>query len=695
MLPLSFGPVRRWLLPLGVVLSLGYGCIASAPEGIHRESEGSGGDSFSGSQVSSSTGVTSGPDDSDPHAVIGVVPSHGPFTGDNQAVVHGRGFKSNLRVWFGETELTEITPIDPTRAQVKVPAGVPGVVDVHVQNGDDESTYRSLVEAYSYVALYAVPDTGPVAGGTVIDIYGHETSWDGTTTAQIDGKPCTTLDVIGPTQLQCTVPQGTPGTKTISVNHAAQIVTAFDAYTYQDSTDGYKGGLSGPALSGQLQVFAYDDFTGDALPGAHVIVGEDVNTGLYAQTGSTGGVVLNDKTLTDAVNVTVAARCHSPITFVDVAVDTVTVYLEPVLSPACASEGDPPPVGGNPILAGYIDGELVWKGSQEFQKGDWDNIPSPIGPHEKRVAYVMFSQRYPTKEFTIPSSTYTVDEQSKGTIGFGFKLPSYPGNHTLYAVAGLLNTQTNHFSAYAFGLVQGVAVFPAKVTKSVIINMDIALDQGLTLQATPPPPASKGPDRLDASLAVEIAQGRYAILPGMQKSPLLPLAGDVKFIGLPPLDGILTGSRYHLNVAAVTSPESVAPMSVVGAATTTTTSQPVVLTDFVALPTLSTPIVGGAWNDRDLESSFLPGALPAHLTVYDIVAGGGLMHWTVAAPHAEPKIKLPDLSGFELASLPTGALSIQIYAARIDDFDYDKLRYRNLRPAGMSSYALDIFSAHH
>ena len=119
------------------------------------------------------------------------------------------------------------------------------------------------------------------------------------------------------------------------------------------------------------------------------------------------------------------------------------------------------------------------------------------------------------------------------------------------------------------------------------------------------------------------------------------------------------------------------------------------LTDFVALPTLTTPSAGGIWNDHDLESSFAPGALPPELTVYKIVAGGGLMNWTVAAPTPEPQVKLPDLSGFELASLPEGALSIMIYGARIDDLDYGKLRYRNLRPAGMTAYSLDIFPAHH
>jgi hypothetical protein len=37
---------------------------------------------------------------------------------------------------------------------------------------------------------------------------------------------------------------------------------------------------------------------------------------------------------------------------------------------------------------------------------------------------------------------------------------------------------------------------------------------------------------------------------------------------------------------------------------------------------------------------------------------------------------------------------IGVYGARIDGFNYAELRYRHLRPPGMTAYSLDYFTAH-
>jgi hypothetical protein len=180
----------------------------------------------------------------------------------------------------------------------------------------------------------------------------------------------------------------------------------------------------------------------------------------------------------------------------------------------------------------------------------------------------------------------------------------------------------------------------------------------------------------------------------MQKTPLLPVAGPILFVGLPPLDGSLTGARYLAGASAVTGPQLGAPMSVVGMVATTTTSQPVLIDGFVRLPALLAPAPGGAFDGRHLAVSYAEGGFPPDLTVYEIVAGGGVARWLVAVPQASHSITLPDLDGFESAALPHGPLVVNVYGARIDDFDYGKLRYANLRATGMDAYSLDFFNAH-
>jgi hypothetical protein len=110
---------------------------------------------------------------------------------------------------------------------------------------------------------------------------------------------------------------------------------------------------------------------------------------------------------------------------------------------------------------------------------------------------------------------------------------------------------------------------------------------------------------------------------------------------------------------------------------------------FGGLPRLVAPAVSEPWNGRELALEFGPGA-PVDLSVYELSAGGGLVRWIVAVPGGARAIELPDLSGFEGASLPKGPVVIGTYGARIDDFDYGELRYRNLRPAGMTAYSLDF-----
>jgi hypothetical protein len=673
-------------------LSVVASCIASAPEGIQRQTDGggSGGEGFGEASVSA---PSSGSGTSDPHAVLGANPPHGPFAGGDHVIITGNGFEPNVRVWFGATEATDVVPIDPTRVQVSAPPGDPETVDISAQNGADASTHRTLVGGYSYDPLFAVPSIGPVSGGTVITIFGKNTEWvAGDVEARVDGKVCTTLDVIGPEELSCTVPKGTPGSKSLVVEDSSATATALDAYTYQDSADGFKGGLSGAPLSGKLTVLSYDNFSGEPIGGAHVIVGSDVGSGLYAPSDATGVTIFNDASLDAPVTVTVAAECHSPVSFVEVPVDTVTVYLDPVLTPACASGGDPPPGGGSPVLTGIIDGELVWPSQQEFQEGHWSGVPYPETDAEKRVAYVFIAGNDPRRDFELPQAA-NIGELAPGSA-HAFSLATLPGNQSVYAIAGILNTATQKFYAYTFGAVKGVAVVPGEFTESVYIDMNKVLDQALTMDVSPPPAAMGGPDRLHATVAVEIATSRFAILPGMQKTPLIPIAGDIHFIGLPPLDGGLTGSRYVASAHAVTGPGFGAPLSVVGSLATTTTSIPLDVSGFVAVPELLEPVANGAWDGRHLAVDYASGGFPADITVYEIIAAGGLMHWTVAVPHAAHSAELPDLSSFVDAALPAGPLVVGVYGARIDDFDYGRIGYRNLRPQGMAAYALSYFNAH-
>lgn len=675
-------------------------CIASSPTGIRRKTDndtGGGGDFDPGTGQGTTTTFDVGNDD--PHATIGCEPSHGPFLGGQRVLVRGKGFGADVRVWFGEAEIekAQLVTVDETRVQVAAPPGTAGPVDVSTQNGDDESTRRTLPGGYVYDAVYAVPAEGPTSGGTPVQIVGQGTKFDETTIVKIDNKLCTEVAVQSETVLSCTIPAGTPGSKTINVTTGEETILVLDAYTYEDSDNGFKGGLDGAPLDGKLKVLVYDNYTGEPIPGAVAIVGSDIDTALLGYADGSGVVLFDDAALTSPKTVTITGKCHSPTSFVDVPVDTVTVYLDPVLTPACASQGDPPPVGGKTALAGYVSGELVWEGGVEFKKASWTNVPGPIGPNEKEAAYVFVANTDPTALFQLPPEAYRVTPDSGGDVGYSYGLPMGAGNRALYALAGIEDRSVfpPKFTAYAMGVVKGVPVVPDESTPYVYISMTKTLDQVLTLDIDGPTPGAKGPDRLRATVSVQLGNDGFALLPLGQKTPLLPFEGELPFVGVPSLDKELYGSTYYVTARAQTGQVAATPVSAVSRLLATSTAAPLPVSGFVGIPSLTTPVVNDTWDGRNLSADYGPGE-PVELSVYDIISGNGLVHWLIAVPAGSHDIAVPDLSGFvqDDAALPPGPVLVSLTGGRFDTFEYGQLRYRHLRPSGMAAYAIDTFAAH-
>jgi hypothetical protein len=432
------------------------------------------------------------------------------------------------------------------------------------------------------------------------------------------------------------------------------------------------------------------------VPGAWAIVGTQIAGALVEQADASGVAIIKDPSLDSPKTVTVAATCMSPISFVDVPVDTVTVYLDPVLSPECASDGDPPPVGGKPVYTGTVFGQLVWGDGVEFKKGPWVNVPSPNDENEQQVAYVFAASNDPTQPFMLPDALLAITPESPGSIGYEFDLSTMAGNRALYAIAGIQTIMgyPPKFTAYAMGVVKGVPVSPDEFTENVYIPMTKTLDKVVQWDVVAPAPGPKGPDRLRGTVAIMLGNDGFAILPAGQKTPLLPVTDLVDFIGVPSLDGDLFGASYISTARAVTGPSYTAPMSVLTRMLSTTTSQVLPVKDFVGVPTLTTPPPNTDWDGMHLSTSFPPVGPPIDLSVYDIISGNGLVRWTVVVAEGTHSIELPDISGFDKASLPPGSITVGVYGARVTGFDYAKLKYRDIRPQGMTAYSLDYFPAH-
>jgi hypothetical protein len=631
-----------------------------------------------------------------PHVVLGIDPPHGPFAGGTLVMIRGNGFASDTRVWFGDVEVPKplITPVDPQRIQVVTPAGSAGAVDVVVQNGRASSTRAELRGGFTYDRFYAAPASGPTSGGTIITLWGDKTNWDESTEVAIDREPCEIVELINETKLTCATPRGSAGSKVLSVTTGdGEREDVLDGFLYGNSDNGFRGGLSGQPLTSELTVVVFDNFEGRAIPGVSVLIGEDAESGVVAKTDADGVVTFSGE-LGPQRSVTIVKKCFQPITFFDVPVDHVTAYLDPILSPDCIPplQGELPGGGGTPGLGAGVVGELVWEADGELRRRGWTNVPAPASDSEREVAYVFRLSGSPDGDFRLPSAVNAVTPAAEGTRGYRFSQSTPPGNFTLYALAGLEDTSRSPavFTAYAMGLLRGVSVKPGRTAEDVFIPIDVPLDHALTLALDPPEAGARGPDRISASVAIQIQDQGYALLPNGVQSRSLLAGSSFSFVGVPPLVGTLAGTRYVLGARAVTGAAEAAPLSVIGNFSSTTSNEVLNLGGFVPLPVLEEPASGGKWDLSALRLSLSPKGERVDLTVVEIEAGGGLVRWTLAAPGPRSELVLPDLKALdEQAGLPVGTLDLTVSLAHIPEFDYGSLRYRELAPRGWFAYAQD------
>jgi len=629
----------------------------------------------------------------DPFALEGLNPSHGPFTGGTRSILSGRGFSSKLRVFLGGIEVppASVLASDPTRAAIVTPAGPPGFVDVRIR---DEATAkeRTLVNGFYFDAFVVQPDSGATSGGTRIALTGSGTSWSAVgTTVAIGGVACTNVVVSSATRLECLTAAGAPGAKDVTVKTSdGKTLQARDAFTYSDSPDGYRGGLSGGALSGRLRVLAFDAFTGVPIAGAKVVAGSSLATGILQATAATGVTEINGLT-GSKVTVTVAAKCHQPMSYVDVPVDTVTMYLSPTLDPACA-DGDPPSTGGGGgRFGGLIEGNMLFPGGAEFQRSGWTTVPAPSKPTERQAAYVFEVSGSPNEAFQLPSADEAITPDTAGTSGYQFSLVVLPGNVTLYVIAGLedRSEEPPRFVPYAMGIARGISVPAQTHVTGVDLKMDVLFDHQVTLAPQPPAPGPRGPDRFAASVALTLGSAGYAILPRALRVVTLPTPATIPFVGVPSLDHAASGEQYVLGGVAATGADLLRPASIVSRIRTTNANDPVALGGFLGVPVLSQP-GNGSWNGTHVEFTGATG--PVDLEVIKVSSGNGLVSWTIAAPGGVRSFDLPDLAAIpspDALGLVRGPISTTVRAARIDGFAYGKLRQGQLSTTTWNAHAFD------
>ena len=699
------GLERRYLWLVGLVLVMASACggrdESITPTPLPMIDAGSG-------EVPADAGVAPAPEDA---AVVPAtlvvqraVPDHGPFTGGTRSILRGGGFTADAIVTVGGrmVQPADTDVIDDHRLSIVVPAGEVGPADITVTVGDSEVT---LPAGFTYDAFYLDPDRGAVSGGTYVTVIGSGTAFADGDEVVFGRSPCVGVVIESESRLTCKTPAGAVGSVDVTIRHAADgtEIVAEDGFTYYDSADPFGGGLGGGSLNGSLNVTVLNAASGEPVPDAFVILGEDLTTEFQNLTDIRGQVTFSSPELIGDQTVHVAKHCFEKTSVVAFDAADVTVFLVPWMDPMCGMGGGPPPPGRG-RNGSFISGELVWLGPNEYGPNPWANVPDPRAG-EVKVAYVYTTQvtvDVPNPDPALGGGPQRVREivpnDGQVHVGYPYGIFARPAGLAVYALAGLENTRTATFVPYVMGVARNVLVGPGETATDVNVLMNIPLDQTVDVRMDALPSAGRtGPDRFLVEGYLDLG-GEGVIVREVNGDTLDAVRGrsaerPFRLFAQPSLVGALADARYLMTAGWYTGAFEAQPFTTATLSGVRDVRNPVVFDGYLGIPQATSPGYGeNLPADRMLRWE-ADGAEPDFHMVL-LIGGDGNPAWRHFAPGDVREVPIPDLSTIpEIDDVSGGFLSWVVYAIKIPGFRYDELSYRHLNERYWSHSATDVFTA--
>ncbi len=632
-----------------------------------------------------------------------VVPDHGPFTGGNQVVLRGSGFTDQSQATFGthDVQPADHRLIDGRRLAVVVPAGEVGTVDVSVTVGSQTVT---LTGGYTYDAIDVQPNSGAVAGNTQVTIVGSGTHFADGDTVLFGRTPCNEVQVVSETRLNCRTPPASAGTVDVTVQSGTDgtSITAPHAYTYFDSSDPVSGGLGGGSIAGSINVTVIDAMSGNPVPDAFAILGEDLTTDHQGMTDSLGQITFSGEDVVPPQTIHVSKHCYERTSFVAFDASDVTIFLTPWMDPMCGM-GMPPPGSSRGRHGAEIEGELVWFRDFGDNATTWFNLPEPRDGWV-RVAYVYTTQACVGSGCDNPdpsangSSQRVLETDTHGVQGWPYSIFARPAGLAVYALAGLEDPATGRFIPYVMGITRSVLAGPGETLSGVDIIMNIPLDHYVETQVGALPAATPtGPDRFRLTANIDLA-GEGVIARQVNGVDLDVVRGrsasePFRFLAQPALDGNLSDGRYRIEAGWFTGDFDSQPDTIAVQRGVTAVDDTVVMADFLGIPQASAPADGEALPADRVFRWDSDGPDP-DLHVIVMVGADGNPAWRMYTPGNVREAPAPDLSSIPgLDDLPSGFLQWAVFAITIPGFDFNTFRYSDLNSFYWSRSAANSFLA--
>lgn len=167
--------------------------------------------------------------------VSSLTPGAGPTTGGTSVAITGTGFSPGATVTFGGANATAVQWVSTSQLVVTSPARPIGIEDVVVTTAGGSSAAGVTFE---YVARPVVdgiqPDSGPVAGGTVVTVTGS--GFTGASQVFFGADPALSFTVDSSTRITAVSPgAGAPATVDLTVvtSGGTSATASADEFTYR------------------------------------------------------------------------------------------------------------------------------------------------------------------------------------------------------------------------------------------------------------------------------------------------------------------------------------------------------------------------------------------------------------------------------------------------------------------------------
>lgn len=274
--------------------------------------------------------------------VTRVTPDRGPATGGTAVVIEGRGFTPGVAVRVGALPATGVTLESATRLRAITGRGSPGPADVRLIASGAMAESKAAFVYDGPAALWTLtPPEGSVAGGTRVTLNGAGFPTTGPVEVLFGGTPAQNVVVVSEREITAVTPPGAVGLTPVVLQAPALPGGGLKhpaGFVYFDPAA--NPGTWGEPVDGSVNITVQEARSGERIPGAFVMLGDDLRTPFQGTTDANGQITFSGPNLRGDQTVTASRASYQTFQLAGFDAENVTVPLE--RAPTCSDLDDMP-----------------------------------------------------------------------------------------------------------------------------------------------------------------------------------------------------------------------------------------------------------------------------------------------------------------------------------------------------------------